>query len=107
MKKLSTLLIAIGAFVTMHAQSSKDEARRVVLGEPKTTTSQQGRTVVLGKTPHEQQRKIYKKKRTVYYGKNSNRGKHLGWYKGVGNPHRYGVQPGKGIKKWKHKRHED
>lgn len=106
MKKLSTLLIAIGAFVAVHAQSSRDEARRVVLGEPKTTTSQ-GRNVILGKTPHEQQKKIYKKERTVYYGRKNNRGKHLGWYKGVGNPHRYGVKPGKGTKKWKHGKHKD
>jgi len=51
MKKIITLLIAAGAVVSVHAQTSKDEARRVVLGEPKngtSTTSRSGRDVVLG-----------------------------------------------------------
>jgi len=96
MKKIITVIIAVAAFASVHAQSSRDEARRVILGQPKQTTSQQGRTVVLGSP-----QRVYKTNRTVYYGKKSNPGKHLGWYKGVGNPHRYGVQPGKG-KNWEH-----
>ena len=51
MKKIITLLIAAGTFVTLHAQTSKEEARRVVLGEPKngtSTPSRSGRDVVLG-----------------------------------------------------------
>ena len=101
MKKILTVLIAIAAFATVHAQSSKDEARRVILGQPKQSTSQQqGRNVILGKNP-QQGNPVYKTNRTVYYGKRSNPGKHLGWYKGVGNPHRYGMQPGRG-KDWDH-----
>jgi Ni/Co efflux regulator RcnB len=96
MKKIITVLIAVAAFASVHAQSSKDDARRVVLGQPKrTTTQQQGRNVILGRSPQESGR-VYKTNRTVYYGKKSNPGKHLGWYKGVGNPHRYGMQPGRG-----------
>jgi hypothetical protein len=34
MKKILTLLIAAGAFVTLHAQS-REESRRIILGEPK------------------------------------------------------------------------
>lgn len=100
------MLVALGAFVAVHAQSSRDEARRVVLGRPKTTTTQQSRTIILGRNP-QQQTRVYRTNRTVYYGKKPNHGKHLGWYKGVGNPHRYGVQPGKGNKKWKHDRDDD
>jgi hypothetical protein len=80
------------------AQTSKEEARRIVLGQPKKgTTSQQGRTVILGR--NETNKKVYKTKRTTHYSKKSNPGKHLGWYKGVGNPHRYGATPGRGKKK--------
>jgi Ni/Co efflux regulator RcnB len=78
MKKIIMVLIAVAVFASVHAQSSRDEARRNILGQPKrTTTAQQSRNVILGR----------------------NHGKHLGWYKGVGNPHRYDVQPGRG-KKW-------
>jgi Ni/Co efflux regulator RcnB len=95
MKKIITVLIAVAAFASVHAQSSKEEARRVVLGQPKQTTSQQqSRNVILGRSP-QQSGRVYKTNRTVY-GKKSNPGKHLGWYKGVGNPHRYGMQPGRG-----------
>jgi hypothetical protein len=51
MKKIITFLIAAGAFISVHAQTSKDEARRVVLGQPKngtSTTTRGGRDVVLG-----------------------------------------------------------
>ena len=98
MKKVLTVLIAVAAFASVHAQSSKEEARRVVLGQPKQTTSQQqSRNVILGRSP-QQSGRVYKTNRTVYYGKKSNPGKHLGWYKGVGNPHRNGGKPGKGYK---------
>jgi len=101
MKKIITVLIAVAAFASVRAQSSKEDARRVVLGQPKQTTSQQqSRNVILGRSP-EQSGRVYKTNRTVYYGKKSNPGKHLGWYKGVGNPHKYGVKPGNG-KKWDH-----
>lgn len=92
------LLFTLGAFVMAQAQTSKEKARRIVLGQPKKgTTSQQGRTVILGR--NETNRKVYKTKRTTHYSKKSNPGKHLGWYKGTGNPHRYGTTPGKGKKK--------
>ena len=98
MKKIITLFVAIAAFASAKAQTTKDEARRVILGQPKqTTTSQQGRTVILGRTP-QQTGGVYRTNRNVYYKKKSNPGKHLGWYKGTGNPHRYGVKPGKGNK---------
>src|SRR5215212_8586319 len=51
MKKILTLLIAAGAFVAVNAQSSKDEARRVILGGGSNSggnTSKQGRDVILG-----------------------------------------------------------
>src|SRR5690349_22129011 len=98
MKKIMLLLFTLVAFAMAQAQTSKEEARRIVLGQPKKgTTSQQGRTVILGR--NETNRKVYKTKRTTHYSKKSNPGKHLGWYKGVGNPHRYGTTPGKGKKK--------
>lgn len=114
MKKIITTLIAVAAFAAVHAQTSKEEARRVVLGQPKQTTTQrqskqttteqkrtqQGRDVILGRNPRTQQSgRVYKTDRddNHRYGKTNN-GKHLGWYKGKGNPHRYGVQPGKGKK---------
>jgi hypothetical protein len=97
MKKAIMVLLVLGTFVSVHAQSSKDEARRVVLGQPK-STSQQTRTVILGRngepTPT---RRVYETKQNRNY--KSNPGKHLGWYKGVGNPHKYGGNPGKGKKK--------
>ena len=98
MKKTIILFFILGAFATVHAQSSKDQARKVILGQPKkTVSSQQGRTVVLRGSPHTaQNRKIYKTNHTYYH--KANPGKHLGWYKGVGNPHRNGGAPGKGKK---------
>jgi hypothetical protein len=98
MKKIMILIFTLGAFVMVQAQTSREEARRIVLGQPKNgTTSQQGRTVILGR--NESNKKVYKTKRTTHYSKKSNPGKHLGWYKGVGNPHRYGANPGRGKKK--------
>lgn len=165
MKKLITLLIASGAFAALHAQTSKDEARRVVLGQNKKTSapSGQGRDVILGRgngnnypypntnpnnypvgsrqaridqvnreydakiwsirnnnslTPAEKERMIRQleqdRARRIReinqsggygdrdegkgkgYGKNNNPGRHLGWEKGKGNPHKYGGQPGRG-----------
>jgi hypothetical protein len=51
MKKILTLLIAVGAFVTLQAQS-REEARRVILGDRKDNGSYGGRNdrdVVLGR----------------------------------------------------------
>jgi hypothetical protein len=99
MKKILILVFALGAFAMAQAQTTRDEARRVILGQPKNgTTSQQGRDVILG--GNQQKTKVYRTNRTNnYYGKKTNHGKHLGWYKGTGNPHRYGANPGKGKKK--------
>ncbi|MBO9683098.1 MAG: DUF1542 domain-containing protein [Flavisolibacter sp.] len=171
MKKLITLLLATGAFVAVHAQTSKDEARRIILGQEKggnnNTNSRNGRDVVLGggnektypnsypnnypagsrqaevdRVNREYDQKIwsirnnnrlsseektriirqleqdrakkirqvnqsdrygYGKKGKKYdddddYGKRygkSNNGKHSGWEKGKGNPHKNGGKPGK------------
>jgi hypothetical protein len=98
MKKITMLFLALTALAMAEAQTTKEEARRIVLGQPKNgTTTQQGRTVILGR--NEENRKVYRTKRTGYYTKKSNPGKHLGWYKGEGNPHRYGTNQGKGKKK--------
>lgn len=50
MKKMLTLLIATSAFVAVHAQTSRDEARRVILGQEKNKggSSQEGRDIILG-----------------------------------------------------------
>src|SRR4051812_13989843 len=52
MKKMLTLLFVSVSFVAVHAQTSKDEARKVILGQPKdnggSTPSQQGRDIILG-----------------------------------------------------------
>jgi len=50
MKQMITLLIAVFAIVSLYAQTSKDEARRVILGQGKgnTSTSGNGRDVILG-----------------------------------------------------------
>jgi hypothetical protein len=51
MKKIITLLMAAGAFVAVNAQTSKEEARRVVLGGSKNgdgNTSTRNRDVILG-----------------------------------------------------------
>lgn len=166
MKKLITLLIAAGAFVSVHAQTSKDDARKVILGQEKgrSSESRNGRDVVLGGgnetnypdsypnnypnssrqaqvdqvnreydakvrsiqnnrtlTQAEKDRMIrqleqdrakrirqinknddYGDRDDDYDGKKkskngkSNNGKHLGWEKGKGNPHKNGGKPGKG-----------
>lgn len=50
MKKLITLMIATISMIALHAQTSKEEARKVVLGGSKNggTSSKKGRDVVLG-----------------------------------------------------------
>jgi hypothetical protein len=51
MKKIITLLIAAGAFISVNAQTSKEEARKVVLGGGKNSdgnTSDRNRDVILG-----------------------------------------------------------
>jgi hypothetical protein len=56
MKKITTLLIAVGAFVAVQAQTSREEARRIILGSPKgsstttypSSTSQNPRDIILG-----------------------------------------------------------
>ena len=56
MKKIITLLLAVGSVAALHAQTSREEARRVILGQPKessktTTTSPSStspRDVILG-----------------------------------------------------------
>jgi len=50
MKRLTTLLLAVGMIVTANAQTSREEARKVVLGEKggRENTSTRGRDVVLG-----------------------------------------------------------
>jgi hypothetical protein len=47
MKKILTLLIAAGAFVSLHAQS-REETRRVILGGNKDNGTYGGRDVILG-----------------------------------------------------------
>jgi hypothetical protein len=53
MKKFITLLIAAGAFVVVHAQNPKEDARKVILGTPKnsptSSPSQNGRDIILGR----------------------------------------------------------
>jgi hypothetical protein len=108
MKKIITLLIAVTAFAATHAQTSKEEARRVVLGQQKNkSTSQEGRDVILGggnnshdypaypnskssRIEQDRERKICKANQGNGYGKKKGKnGKHLGWEKGKGNPHKY------------------
>lgn len=104
MKKIVILFIAVATFVSVQAQSSRDKARKTVLGQPKQTTSQkQSRTVILGRPT--QGKRVYRTNRTIYYHRKTNHGKHLGWYKGVGNPHRYGVYHERGRNE-EHERHE-
>ena len=91
------VLLVMGAVATVQAQSSKDEARRVVLGQPKNSTSQQTRTVILGGNNQTNRTRTVYGTNHSHYNK-TNPGKHLGWYKGVGNPHKYGGNPGKGKK---------
>ena len=49
MKKILTLLMAVGTFATLHAQN-REETRRVILGERKDNGSYDNREVVYGRT---------------------------------------------------------
>jgi hypothetical protein len=159
MKKIITLLLALGSIIGVQAQTSKEEARRVILGQPKSSPqsspSQNPRDVILGggnsgststgsreaeidqvnreydakiravranpllsqankdirirELEEERARRI--REINSRYGTSSsgkykykskhkgNNGKHLGWEKGVGNPHKNGGKPGKGKNK--------
>ena len=145
MKKIITLFTAIAAFVAVHAQTSRDEARKVVLGQEKNkgTSSQEGRDIILGggnrndyptypgsyptsrqsqidqvnreydakvwsirnnrtlsqvekdrmirQLEEDRARRIRELNQSNGYGKKKgDNGKHLGWEKGKGNPHKYG-----------------
>lgn len=48
MKKILTLLIATGAFLSINAQS-REEARRVILGDNRSTDGRNDRDVILGR----------------------------------------------------------
>ena len=49
MKKIITLMLAGGLFLAANAQTPKEEARKVILGQPKTTPSTSNpRDVILG-----------------------------------------------------------
>jgi len=97
MKKLFILLVAAFTYVGAQAQTAED-AKRVILGEPKRKTTSQDPRDILGTRDD---RRVYEENRTRYpsknksykgkkYGKHNNPGKRLGWEKGVGNPHRTG-----------------
>lgn len=173
MKKIITLLVAFGAFIAVQAQTPRDEARRVILGQPKNGGTN-GRDVILGgshdntngsrqaeidRVNRDYDAKIYsirnnpnltqaEKERMIaqlerdrrrrineinkaYDGRNDDRydrrrrdrdrdydddddryegrkdrGRHLGWERGVGNPHKNGGKPGKGYKQKKSKNKE-
>ncbi|MBD0332044.1 MAG: hypothetical protein ICV66_05255, partial [Chitinophagaceae bacterium] len=50
MKKIFILLISLGAFASVFAQSQKtEEARDIILGRKKTTKTQSPRDIILGK----------------------------------------------------------
>ncbi len=166
MKKIITLVLAVAALATANAQTTKEEARRVILGQPKTspdnTPDRESRDVILGggnnggsypktyprnypsgskeaqiaqinrdydakiqsirnnryltraekdrairQLEKDRAHKIKEINSRYYGGKNKghkyakhkgNNGKHLGWEKGKGNPHKSG-----GKAKHKHK----
>lgn len=162
MKKIITLLVAFSAFMSLNAQTTRDEARRVILGQPKNSPGRTSdgtygrngyptssypngsRQSEIDQVNRDYDQKIYsirnnpnltqeEKDRMIrqlerdrqrrinqinnrYDGSNNNdgydrkrrngddeydrkdNGKHLGWEKGVGNPHRNGGKPGKGYK---------
>ncbi|HEX2606750.1 MAG TPA: hypothetical protein VHK91_05200 [Flavisolibacter sp.] len=100
MKKIITLLLALVVFAGAKAQSSSEEARRVILGYPKTTNgSGDSRDVVLGRNngshttyptrTNKRNRDDYgqynhKRKNKCGNGRKDN-GNHYGWTKGKGN----------------------
>ena len=86
MKKIIALLITFGSFATAFSQSSKiDEAKRVINGEPERKVYSETGTRYPSRTVNERSYSYNKKCK-----KKGNNGKHLGWEKGVGNPHRTG-----------------
>jgi len=102
MKKLFILAIAAFSFAGAQAQTAED-AKRVILGEPKRKSTTQDPRDILG---NRDDRRVYEENGTRYpsknknpkgkaHGKYNNPGKRLGWEKGVGNPHRTGAVPGK------------
>jgi hypothetical protein len=182
MKKIITLLIAFGAFAVAQAQTSRDEARRVILGQPKdngqtsrrsgdvvydrngnptypnTSSSQQAEIDQVNRdydakiysirnnpnlTQAEKDRMISQLERDrrnrireindryngnndrndkrrkddrrdrdeddrdERYGDRKDNGRHLGWEKGKGNPHKNGGKPGKDKNKSKDKKWKD
>src|ERR1700694_2270477 len=103
MKKILILLIALGSVAAVQAQTSRDEARRVILGQPRNgnrTVYSQGRTVIVGNN-RAYPRNVYHGNNYGYgrregdyrnYGRqehrhegNQDNGRHNGWYKGNGN----------------------
>lgn len=97
MKKILTLLLAAGAFVSVQAQS-REETRGVILGDGgngKNYPSTQSRDVILGgdnrnsypdypvNTQQRRHQKVYRDDRR--YDRDNdcdkNNGKHKGWYK--------------------------
>lgn len=91
MKKIFASFIALGIFITGFAQSQKiEEAKRVINGTPQDrkvygeTGTSYPETYPTGKKRVATGDKKYKKNKK--YKKDN--GKHLGWQKGVGNPHR-------------------
>jgi hypothetical protein len=102
MKKLLTLFIAVIVFTAGHAQTARQESRNVIFGSSRrqsdATPSQNSRDVVFGSSRgsypqrryhYHEGRKCYKN--DDYRGKkwHKDNGKHLGWYKGKGNPHKH------------------
>ena len=84
MKKIIALIIAFGSFATAFSQSSKiDEAKRIINGEPERKVYGETNTRYPS-TSTKNRTYSYNKK----YKKKGNNGKHLGWEKGVGNPHK-------------------
>lgn len=105
MKKLFILLAAAFTYSGVQAQTVED-AKRVILGEPKRQTTQQDPRDILGTRDD---RRVYEENGTRYpsknksykgkkYGKHNNPGRRLGWEKGVGNPHRTGAVKSKNYK---------
>lgn len=62
MKKIIILLIAVGSVSSLFAQSSSEEARRVILGQRKTSGSNDPKDVVLGN----EDRRVYGDRDTRY-----------------------------------------
>ncbi len=116
MKKIMMLLFAFGMFATAFAQHADNQnAKRDILGPPKNaapSTSHNAKNVILGRNNTVYHSTNEHNNRTpqqdVYYGKHGkfkkhgnrwddddreykkDNGRHLGWQKGKGNPHRNG-----------------